>query len=103
MKPTLLSSLARTLPQPAQVPPAYRPLHKYLADRYAVVVVLTLDEIQDLLGFSLPDEARLQSDWWSDIRADGSSSPQSSAWISAQRSSVPSLLARKVTFRTVGS
>ena len=33
----------------------YRLLYKYLEDRYATTVVLTFGEIEDLLGFSLPD------------------------------------------------
>ena len=101
MKSTLLSSLAMTLPHAAAVAPEYQPLYKYLNDRYATTVVLTFAEIQDLVGFTLPDNARLQNDWWADVCADGSSSPQSAAWTSAKRSSRPNLIAQKVTFESV--
>jgi len=101
MKPTLLSSLARPLSPSAPVAPEYRPLHKYLNDRYAATVVLTFSEIQDLVGFTLPEEARLQADWWADVRADGSSSPQSGAWTSAKRTARPNMIAQKVTFESV--
>ena len=36
----------------------YRLLHEYLRKRYADTVVLTFDRIEDLLGFTLPTEAR---------------------------------------------
>ena len=42
----------------------YELLYKYLRDRYANRVVLTFAEIEDLLGFSLPDLARIQFAWW---------------------------------------
>ena len=35
-----------------------------LVNRYANTVVLTFAEIEDLLGFTLPDPARLHSEWW---------------------------------------
>ena len=38
-------------------------LYTYLRDRYANRVVLTFAEIEDLLGFALPDPARLQRGW----------------------------------------
>jgi hypothetical protein len=43
----------------------YELLYKYLRDRYANRVVLTFAEIEDLLGFSLPVDARVQQMWWS--------------------------------------
>jgi hypothetical protein len=41
----------------------YELLHKYLRDRYANRVVLAFAQFEDLLGFSLPDLAWLQSAW----------------------------------------
>ena len=41
-------------------------LYKYLENRYADTVVLTFAEIEDLLGFPLPEQARLQREWWTD-------------------------------------
>jgi hypothetical protein len=73
--------------------PEYQALQKYLTDRYANMVVLTFSEIEDILGFTLPGHARLQQDWWAN-----QVSAQSDAWISADRTAVPNLTARTVTF-----
>ena len=53
----------------------YRSLHKYLYDRFADSVVLTFAEIEDLLGFALPDVARLEQGWWASADPDRSSIP----------------------------
>ena len=71
----------------------YEPLHKYLDQRYASTVVLRLTEIEDILGSPLPEPARLQTDWWASRTSD-----QSACWISAQRTAVPNLTAKTVTF-----
>lgn len=73
----------------------YRQLRAYLQDRNADRVVLTFAEIEDLLGFALPDHARAEATWWSD--ADQGSS-QSEAWTSAGRTATVNLLARSVVF-----
>ena len=44
-------------------------LSRYLRDRAASRVVLTFAEIEDLLGFLLPDHARLQLAWWNGGRS----------------------------------
>jgi hypothetical protein len=75
----------------------YRSLHTYLDRRYADTVVLTFSEIEDLLGFSLPDLARLSRDWWTN--ADPSLVRDS--WILARRTAVPNLPARSVVFERV--
>ena len=46
----------------------YRLLFKYLRDRYANRVVLTFSEIEDLLGFELPEGARRQQRRTVDVR-----------------------------------
>jgi hypothetical protein len=79
------------------VPAEYRSLHKYLDDRYANTVVLTFGEIEDLLGFTLPDVARVQQEWWANADAD-TPSAQSRSWIQASRTAKPNLLARTVVF-----
>ena len=75
----------------------YRLLYKYLHDRYADSVVLTFAEIEDLLGFTLPSDARVELSWWAnaDLR---SPSPQSLAWTQANRSATPRLQAQVVVF-----
>ena len=72
---------------------AYRLLFKYLRDRFADRVVLTFNEIEDLLGFSLPESARLEHEWWL-IEP----SPQSQSWTLANRSAVANLTSGRVVF-----
>jgi hypothetical protein len=74
------------------VPPEYAALHKYLRDRYASLVVLTFEQIESLLGFSLPEAARTEGSWWT--RADR----HTGAWVHAHRSAAPKLLAPHVAF-----
>lgn len=80
------------------VPAEYLPLYTYLVNRYANAVVLRLGEIEDLLGFPLPDLARDEAGWWSDADASGEASPQSRAWTQADRTAAPRLYARTVRF-----
>ena len=77
----------------------YELLYKYLRDRYANRVVLTFAEIEDLLGFSLPDLARIQFAWW-DCGEDFVAGPstQSLAWMLAGRTATVNLAARSVAF-----
>ena len=42
----------------------YGSLQKYLTTRHADAVVLTFAEIEDLLGFPLPDAAWVDPGWW---------------------------------------
>ena len=79
----------------------YRPLQKYLSERFSDAVVLTFGEIEDLLGATLPDAARQRAAWWTDSMENGVQSPQSHAWMDAQRSALPNLVARKVRFERV--
>jgi hypothetical protein len=74
----------------------YQSLYKYLVNRYADTVVLTFAQIEDLLGFSLPDGARLHQEWWT--RANPEQSSHADAWILASRTATPNLLARTVMF-----
>jgi hypothetical protein len=76
----------------------YRLLYKYLRDRFADRVVLTFGEIEDLLGFSLPEPARLQGDWWSTASTSGHPSEQSDAWTFASRTAVVNLSSQRVVF-----
>jgi hypothetical protein len=80
------------------VPAEYLSLHKYLEDRYANTVVLTFAEIEDLLGFTLPDPARFQLEWWANAGADSPPTAQSRSWTQASRTARPNLLARTVVF-----
>ena len=83
---------------PLAVPSEYRALHKYLSVRFADAVVLTFAQIEDLLGFPLPDLARRQPEWWADWEATGVVSAQSACWTEADRTARPNLRAMTVTF-----
>ena len=80
----------------AKIPSEYVSLHKYLANRYADMVVLTFSQLEDLLGFALPDSARTQQEWWTSTDSDKSSGAD--AWILAGRTATPNLLTRTVAF-----
>ena len=82
---------------------AYRALEAYLKGRYADTLVLTFGEIEDLLGFALPEAARRRVEWWTDDTVDGGESPQSHAWTHAGRTAKPNLFARTVTFERVSA
>ncbi len=76
----------------------YRLLYKYLEDRYASTVVLTFSQIEDLLGFSLPDVSRTDTKWWTSADKNAGGSPHSYAWTLANRTAIPNLLAHTVVF-----
>ena len=96
---TLRDALAETPDPPGRVMSGkYMLLYKYLQNRYANRVVLTFAEIEDLLGFTLPGQARLHREWWTDAETDVAGSPHSDSWILARRTAVPNMLARTVAF-----
>jgi hypothetical protein len=76
----------------------YRLLYKYLDERYADTVVLTFAEVEDLLGFTLPDQARLHTEWWTNREATVADANYADSWILASRTAVPNLLAQTVAF-----
>jgi hypothetical protein len=92
----------RVVSDPAQKSRAdtgeYRLLYKYLRDRYANRVVLTFGEIEDLVGFALPESARQQPEWWSVTASVAQRSAQSDAWTLASRTATVNLLAKSVVF-----
>jgi hypothetical protein len=86
-----------TLPGGAMSGP-YLLLYTYLDRRYADTLVLTFAQIEDILGFALPDAARLRREWWTHTAIDAGGSSYSDAWILAKRTAVPNLPARTVMF-----
>jgi hypothetical protein len=76
----------------------YLLLYKYLENRYANTVVLTFAEIEDLLGFSLPDQARLHQEWWTNAEVNVAGRNYSDSWILASRTAMPNMLAKTVVF-----
>jgi hypothetical protein len=59
---------------------------------------LTFAEIEDLLGFALPDQARLHREWWTAAETSADEPNYSEAWILARRTALPNLMARTVVF-----
>ncbi len=73
----------------------YQRLREYLQERYANRVVLTFREIEDLLGFPLPEHARVDQAWWGGAARQ---STQSESWTVAGRTATVNLLAQRVVF-----
>ena len=76
----------------------YLLLYKYLENRYANTVVLTFAEIEDLLGFALPDQARLHQEWWTDAEVTVAGRDYSDSWTLASRTATPNMQAQTVAF-----
>lgn len=57
----------------------YRALGEYLVKQYKVSVLLTFQEIEQILGFTLPPSAYSYRAWWANNR----SHPQAGSWLSA--------------------
>jgi hypothetical protein len=73
-------------------------LYTYLENRFATSVVLTFSEIEDLLGFTLPDLARAREDWWTSPDPSTARPRFSDSWILANRTARPNLPALTVAF-----
>jgi hypothetical protein len=76
----------------------YQPLYEYLDDRFANTVVLTFAEIEDLLGSTLPEEARRQQEWWANPATGAHPPNHSDSWVFANRAAQANLLAQTVAF-----
>jgi len=79
----------------------YRWLYEYLEKRYANTVVLTFGQVEDLLGFALPDLARTDQEWWETADISTAEARCSDAWRLASRTARPNLMAQTVTFERV--
>jgi hypothetical protein len=62
----------------------YDPLQWYLLERAAShrEISLSLDQIEAIIGATLPDSARKYRDWWSN-QSDVSRRPNAKAWMDA--------------------
>ena len=80
------------------MPGKYKSLYQYLENRYANTVVLTFAQIEDLLGFTLPDSARVDQEWWVNEDPNHTRHPHSRSWTLASRIATPNLQARTVVF-----
>jgi hypothetical protein len=89
------------VPKPQRTPrvrAGYMPLYTYLEHRYASVVCLTFEQMEALLGFALPEAARLESNWWTGVAVPPR---EGHAWTAAQRTATPNLLAQNVRFERI--
>jgi hypothetical protein len=76
----------------------YLSLYTYLVNRYANVVVLTFGQIESLVGFTLPEPARTDREWWTRARTSEPQAQHSDAWTLASRTATPNLGAGTVMF-----
>jgi len=79
----------------------YQPLFIYLDQRFADRVVLTFDQMKDILGSALPAGARLDAAWWADPPAETPAQAHAQAWMQANRTATPNLPAKCVAFDRV--
>jgi hypothetical protein len=87
--------VGRLLPVTRPASP-YSSLSAYLEHRHASHVVLTFEQIEALLGFSLPARASTEREWWTSPteETDG----HTDGWTAAGRTATPNLYARNVAF-----
>jgi hypothetical protein len=85
--------VGRPLPRDAT---PYAPLYTYLEHRHASYVVLTFEQMESLLGFSLPAPAWTEREWWTGQT--GHVDGHSDAWALVERTATPNLLTRTVAF-----
>lgn len=76
----------------------YHALHKYLQDRFADRIVLTFSEIEDLVGFPLPEAARVEHAWWVTADPAAPRSAVADAWVQASRTAIVNMAAQCVAF-----
>ena len=76
----------------------YQLLYVYLRDRYADRVVLNFADLEGLLGFALPERARMGREWWAGPEPQARPSAQSGAWTLAGRTATLNAAAGIVVF-----
>ena len=78
----------------------YDPLFHHLANHPTTPhVIMTFDEIESVLGFSLPDSARNFPEWWGNEDPKTTRDVQSLAWTLNDRTAEPDLNLKKVRFK----
>ena len=87
---------------PRRMPSEYLALYTYLSNRYAGTVVLTFEQMEALLGFALPAQARSDRWWWLAPRGDAPEPRHRDAWILAHRTAAPNFQAGIVVFERIG-
>jgi hypothetical protein len=85
-------------PRAGMSPGKYLGLYRYLEHRFADSTVLTFAQIEDLLGFALPQLARTHQGWWAVGGANVDTPPHAAAWLLAGRTATANLQAKTVVF-----
>lgn len=93
------SAPTSSAPQRRRQAGAEQLLFVYLDERYAQTVVLTFEQIEDLLGTGLPEPARRDGGWW--LEPEKGPPGGTRAWTLAGRTARPNLSAHTVTFERV--
>jgi hypothetical protein len=93
------SAPVSTAPQRRRQAGTSQLLFDYLEERYAQTVVLTFDQIEDLLGSGLPEPARRDGGWW--LAPEPGTTAGSRPWTLAGRTAKPNVQAQTVTFERV--
>jgi hypothetical protein len=70
-----------------------------LHERYADTVVLTFGQIESLLGFGLPDRARVNTQCWTNAAITAAGMDHSNPWMLARRVATLNLVAQIVVFQ----
>ena len=96
-EPTIAPPVDRE-PRSSKLSGSHSSLHRYLENRYADVTVLTFGQIEDLLGFTLPQRARTHQAWWTWGETNVDEPRYSDAWTLAGRTATPNLQAMTVSF-----
>ena len=99
MVPRAESAPTSTAPQRRRQAGAEQLLFDYLEERYAQTVVLTFEQIEDLLGTGLPEPARRDGGWW--LEPETGTAGGTRTWTLAGRTAKPNLQAQTVTFERV--
>jgi hypothetical protein len=102
---TIPLSIAAKADAAQRMPPdagEYTLLYEYLRGRFADRIVLTFAEIEDVLGFPLPESAHLQPEWWAGTDPVAPLSAQGGAWTRAKRTATVNLRGKRVTFERPG-
>jgi hypothetical protein len=73
-------------------------LHSYLSIGTQTWSFFTFSQLEDLLGFALPDSAHTRHEWWTSTDRDADQSSCADARILAGKTAKPNLQARTVTF-----
>jgi hypothetical protein len=80
----------------------YGVLYTYLENRHADVTVLTFGQLENLLGFGLPQLARTVEAWWT-LGANVEGAPHADAWTLAGRKAIPNLRSSTVSFERIAA